>query len=209
MARKTRSRSPRPNRNRCPRRRSRCPNPWSVQNRRRAPKQVAQPKQALPKKTQPPAQKATPKATPKSSTKKAGITPSGRLDGIVEGLGRDATKSQSKGAPAKQTAAQVQRSAQLAVDREIKPHWQRNAPSGYEVELLRLTLEIRLSADGKVLDVRQIGDLTGTTDSNAPQQKRFIEQARKSITQAAPFEISADGYDGVIVVRQPFAAVRR
>lgn len=175
-----------------------------------APKQVKQPPPVPPKKTPPAVQKAAPKAAPKTAPPARQTTgPTGRLDGLVDGLSSEPTRTPSKGAPAAQTAAQVQRAAQLAVDREIRPHWQRNAPSGYEVELLRLTLEIRLRADGSVIDVRQVGELGGKTDSNAPQQQRFVEQARKSITQAAPFEISADGYDGIIVVRQPFAAVRR
>ncbi|WP_201258367.1 hypothetical protein [Sphingopyxis macrogoltabida] len=175
-----------------------------------APKQVSRPTPAPPKKTPPAAKKAPPKAAPKSApSKSATARPTGRLDGITDGLGREQTKSPSKGAPAAKTAAEVRRSAQLAVDREIRPYWQRNAPLGYEVELLRLTLEIRLRADGTVIDVKQVGELGGTTESNAPQQKRFVEQARKSVVQAAPFEISAEGYDGVIVIRQPFAAVRR
>lgn len=175
-----------------------------------APKVVKKAPTVPQKKAPPPAaKKAAPKAPTKTPPKQGARGPTGRLDGITDGLGRDPTKTPNKGAPAAQTAAQVQRSAQVAVDREIRPHWQRNAPSGYEVELLRLTLEIRLRADGTVIDVRQIGELGGKTESNAPQQQRFVEQARKSIVQASPFEISADGYDGVIVIKQPFAAVRR
>lgn len=170
-----------------------------------APKQVARPV-ATPKQTPPATLKAAPKATPKAQTPpKQGARPTGRLDGIVDGLGRTQTKStQTKGAPAATTAAEMKRVAELAVNREIQPYWRRNAPSGYEVDELRLTLEIRLRPDGSVIDMRQIGDLGGKTESNAPQQQRFIEQAKKSVTQAAPFEIPPTDFDGVIVVRQPF-----
>lgn len=170
------------------------------------PKQVPRPKNPPPKKVAPAVTKAAPKAAPKAPTKQTGIRPTGRLDGIVDGLGREPTKSPSKGAPASQTAAQVQRSAQAAVDRQIRPFWERNARavSGVEVELLRLVLEIRLRADGTVVDIRQVGELGGKTDSNAPQQKRFVEQAIKSVKQVGRFEIDANGYDGIIVVKQPF-----
>ena len=169
------------------------------------PKQVARPKQVQPK--QPPAaQKAQPKAAPKAPpAKNRPARPTGRLDGIAEGLSKSQPKSPpSRGAPAKATAAEVKRVAELAVNREIQPFWGRNAPKGYEVEELRLTMEIRLRPNGSLIDIRQIGDLSGKTDSNAPQQQRFIEQARKSIIQAAPFDIPATDFDGVIVVRQPF-----
>lgn len=166
------------------------------------PKQVTRPV-PIPAKKLPPAVKKTPQKTP--PTKKAGTRTSGTLQEIAEGLSREQTKAPpNKGAPASATAAQVQRAAQLAVNREIQPFWSRNAPKGYEVEELRLTLEIRLRPNGTVIDVRQIGELGGKTESNAPQQQRFIEQAKKSITQAAPFEMPPGDYDGVIAVRQPF-----
>lgn len=169
------------------------------------PKQVARPK-AQPKQTPPAAAKAQPKAAPKAPPAKSRPTrPTGRLDGIAEGLSKSQPKTPaSKGAPTAATAAEVKRVAELAVNREIQPFWGRNAPKGYEVEELRLTLEIRLRPDGSLIDIRQIGDLSGKTDSNAPQQQRFIEQARKSIIQAAPFDIPATDFDGVIAVRQPF-----
>lgn len=112
-------------------------------------------------------------------------------------------------APAAATAAEVKKSIQVAVDGEIRPFWNRNAPSGVDVELLKVTLEIQLNSDGSIADIRQIGDLVGTTESNAPQQKLFVERAIRSIRQAAPFSLPGEYYESWKVVRQPFAARRR
>jgi outer membrane biosynthesis protein TonB len=110
--------------------------------------------------------------------------------------------------PATQTAAQVRQSIQVAVDREIAPFWQRNVPTGVDVERLRVTLEIRLNRDGSVGSVRQLGELSGQTESNAPQQALFIERAIRSVRQAGPFVLPVEHYDQWAVVRQTFRATR-
>jgi TolA protein len=110
--------------------------------------------------------------------------------------------------PAQQTAAEVRQSIRVAVDREIAPFWQRNVPSGVDVEQLRATLEIRLNRDGSIESIRQIGALEGRTDSNQPQQALFVERAIRSIRQAAPFNLPAEYYEQWQVVRQPFSARR-
>jgi periplasmic protein TonB len=43
--------------------------------------------------------------------------------------------------------------------------------------------------------VSQVGELSGKTDSNAPQQKLFIERAERSIRQASPFDLPDEYYD--------------
>ncbi|KTE22664.1 hypothetical protein ATE67_01650 [Sphingopyxis sp. H050] len=161
------------------------------------PKQVARPV-VTPKKTPPAAQKAVPKATPKATTppKKTTTRPTGRLDGIVDGLSKGPTKStQTKGAPAATTAAEVKRSIDVAIDGKILPYWRRNVPSGVDIDQLRVVLRIQLSRDGRVTSVSQVGELSGKTDSNAPQQKLFIERAERSIRQASPFDLPDEYYD--------------
>lgn len=158
------------------------------------PKQVARPKQVQPK--QPPAaKKAQPKPAPKTPTKKSGAQPTGRPTGNLDDIGRDLTKSPSKGAPAAQTAAQVKKSIDVAIDGKILPYWRRNVPSGIDIDQLRVVLRIQLSRDGRVTNVSQVGALTGKTDSNAPQQALFVERAIRSIRQASPFDLPDEYYD--------------
>jgi hypothetical protein len=118
------------------------------------------------------------------------------LDGIVDGLAKAPSKStQTKGAPASATAAEVKRSIDVAIDGAILPFWRRNVPSGVDVDQLRVVLRINLSKDGRVINITQRGELQGQTDSNAPQQALFIERAMRSIRQAAPFDLPEEHYD--------------
>lgn len=150
----------------------------------------APPPKAPPTKAQPP--KATPAKAP--PTKRP--TPTGRLDGITEGLSRTPIKAPpTKGAPVAQTAAEVRRSIDVAIDGKILPYWRRNVPSGVDIDQLRVVLTIRLNPNGSVADIEQKGALTGKTDSNAPQQALFVERAIRSIRQAAPFDLPAEYYD--------------
>lgn len=129
------------------------------------------------------------------------------LGDIANSVARNSTpNARGPNPPAAQTAAQVQQSITVAVDREIAPFWQRNAPSGIDVDELRLVLEITLNRDGTVQNVRQLGEMSGRTPSNQPQQARFVEQAIRSVRQAAPFDLPAEYYDQWRVVRQPFRA---
>jgi periplasmic protein TonB len=68
-------------------------------------------------------------------------------------------------------------------------------PSGVDIDQLRVVLRIQLSRDGRVTSVSQVGELSGKTDSNAPQQKLFIERAERSIRQASPFDLPDEYYD--------------
>lgn len=156
---------------------------------------------ATPPRQTAPARTATP---PQRNPRPAAGDP---LGDIANSVARSsAPNARGTAAPAAQTAAQVQQAITVAVDREIAPFWQRNAPSGIDVEQLRLVLEISLNRDGSVAAVRQIGEMSGRTDSNQPQQARFVEQAIRSVRQAAPFRLPEDHYDSWRVVRQPFRA---
>lgn len=139
-----------------------------------------------------------PTPTPKAPAAKAGDNPrpTGRLDGILDGLSRAPSRAtQSKGAPAAATAAEVKRSIDVAIDGAILPYWRRNVPSGVDIDKLRVVLRINLSRDGRVTNITQLGELSGQTDSNAPQQALFVERAMRSIRQAAPFDLPEEYYD--------------
>lgn len=164
---------------------------------------------AVPPEPAPPAKAATPtkapavktpptKAPPTKAppTRRAPNTPTGRLDGITDGLAKTPPKAApGKGVPATQTAAEVRKSIDVAIDGKILPFWRRNVPSGIDIDQLRVVIEIRLNQNGSIADVRQKGDLTGKTDSNAPQQALFVERAIRSVRQAAPFDLPAEYYD--------------
>ncbi|HMO76981.1 MAG TPA: hypothetical protein PKD99_08350 [Sphingopyxis sp.] len=137
-----------------------------------------------------------PPAPTATSTRPAQVRPTGRLDGLGESLGRDQpTTPTSRGAPAAATAAEVKRSIDVAIDGKILPYWRRNVPSGIDIDQLRVVLRIQLNREGRVISVAQVGELTGRTDSNAPQQKLFVERAERSIRQAAPFDLPNEYYD--------------
>lgn len=99
-------------------------------------------------------------------------------------------------------------SFRAAIDGEIRPHWERNVPSGVDVERLRVTLEITFNRDGSVASVRQVGELAGKTESNQPQQALFVERAIRSVRQAAPYRLPAEHFDQWRVMRQTFSARR-
>ncbi len=156
-----------------------------------------------------PPRPANPPATTRSPTRPARDTrPAGDpLGRIVDDVARTGTtNARGTNAPAAQTAAEVRQSITVAVDREIAPFWQRNVPSGVDIEQLRVVLEISLNRDGSVASVRQAGELAGRTESNQPQQARFVEQAIRSVRQAAPFALPEEHYDSWRVVRQSFRA---
>lgn len=150
-----------------------------------------------------PARPATPPARPPRETQQAGNT----LGDIADSVARDSSRNaRGTNPPAAQTAAEVRQSITVAVDREIAPFWQRNVPSGIDVEQLRVVLEISLNRDGSIASVRQAGEISGRTESNQPQQARFVEQAIRSVRQAAPFALPEEHYDSWRVVRQSFRA---
>ncbi len=161
----------------------------------------APPTKAAPFKSAPPAKapptKAPPAKAPPAKAAPSPRQPTGRLDGIAEGLSKaPPTKAPPvKAAPAAQTAAEVRKSIDVAIDGKILPHWRRNVPSGIDIDQLRVVLRIRLNSDGTVAGVDQLGELTGRTDSNRPQQALFVERAIRSIRQAAPFDLPAEYYD--------------
>lgn len=157
----------------------------------KAPPVKAPPVKSAPVRT-PPAKAPPTKALPTKAT-----APTGRLDGITDGMTRaPPTKAPPvKAAPATVTAAEVRKSIDVAIDGKILPHWRRNVPSGIEIDQLRVVLQIRLNPDGSVADVRQLGELSGKTDSNRPQQALFVERAIRSIRQASPFALPSEYYD--------------
>ncbi len=157
------------------------------------PKQVARPKQPPPKQAPPAAKKAPPKAAPKAPTKNAGARPTGRLDGITEGLGREQTKAPSKGAPASKTAAEVRRSIDVSIKAAIRPRWDSCRVSGVDVDQLKTVVKFRLTPSGALAGFSGV-TTTGENDSNKFQVQRHQECAKRAVELAAPFDLPEENY---------------
>lgn len=158
------------------------------------PKQVARPKQ-IPPKQPPAAQKAQPKAAPKAPpAKDRPARPTGRLDGIAEGLSRSQPKTPaSKGAPATKTAAEVRRSIDVSIKAKVGPRWDRCNVSGVDVEQLKTVVKFRLTQTGALAGFSSV-TTTGQNDSNRFQVARHQECAKKAIEVASPFDLPEENY---------------
>ncbi|MDK2762215.1 MAG: hypothetical protein KYX64_12770 [Sphingopyxis sp.] len=158
------------------------------------PKQVARPKAAPPK--QPPAaQKAQPKAAPKAPpAKDRPARPTGRLDGIAEGLSKSQPKApSSKGVPAAAVGPQTQSEIRASINAKVRPYWNRCAVTGVDVNELVTKVEFRLTRAGKLAGFSSV-NTTGQNDSNKPQVARHQECAKRAIELASPFDLSEDSY---------------
>lgn len=153
------------------------------------PKAAPQPKVVPQPKAAPPQPKAAPRQKATRST--------GRLSGILEGIGDTDSQSRSNNPPAATITPAVQSSLAAAVRRQLRPHW--NPPTGADVELLRTELRIALARDGSVTDIDFIRQ-TGVTDSNRPQAARHREQAIKAVRLASPFDLPPQYYDAWKVI---------
>ena len=171
------------------------PEPIVRQTPSPTPKQVARPLPTPPKKQPPAVTKAAPKAAPKTPpAKKTQTGPTGRLDGITEGLGREQTKAPpNKGAPAAATAAEVRRSIDVSIKAKVGPRWNRCNVSGVDVEQLKTVVKFRLTQAGALAGFSSV-TTTGQNDSNRFQVARHQECAKKAIEVAAPFDLPEENY---------------
>ncbi len=171
------------------------PEPIVRQTPSPTPKQVARPLSTPPKKQPPAVTKAAPKAAPKTPpAKKTQTGPTGRLDGITEGLGREQTKAPpNKGAPAAATAAEVRRSIDVSIKAKVGPRWNRCNVSGVDVEQLKTVVKFRLTQAGALAGFSSV-TTTGQNDSNRFQVARHQECAKKAIEVAAPFDLPEENY---------------
>jgi outer membrane biosynthesis protein TonB len=123
---------------------------------------------------------------------KSAAQPTGRLKGLLTGIGDTDNDSRSTTPPAAKAGPAVQASLAAEVRRQLKPHWK--APTGADAELLRTELTIRLAENGAVVDVDVIRT-TGQNESNRPQVKLHQEQAVRAARLASPFRLPAEHYD--------------
>ncbi|MDZ3832771.1 MAG: hypothetical protein U0S50_13290 [Sphingopyxis sp.] len=172
------------------------PDPIVRPNPAPAPKQVKRPPPTPPKKQAPPAQKSQPKATPKAPSAKDRTTrPTGRLDGIAEGLSKTQPKTPaSKGAPAAATAAEVKRSIDVSIKSAVAPRWNSCRVSGVDVDQLKTVVKFRLTRSGTLAGFTSV-TTSGDNESNKFQIQRHQECAKRAVELSAPFDLPEDNYD--------------
>jgi outer membrane biosynthesis protein TonB len=159
-----------------------------------APKAVQRPQPPRPAPPQPKAAaKPAPKAAPAQQAVKANAArPTGRLNGLLAGLGARDTQSKAITPPAKAAGPAVQAALSSEIRRQLKPHWK--SPTGADVEQLRTTVRVSLARSGAIEGIGAVST-TGQTASNRGQVKLHQEQAIRAVRLAAPFRLPAEHYD--------------
>jgi periplasmic protein TonB len=174
----------------------------------RTPPKAAVPAKAAARPTPPRTPAKTPARTPAKgaggTTGKA-PTPSKGLQGIVDGLGKQASPSKTpKAAPATQTAAQIKQSVRASIYAEVRPAFARRAPSGLDIEKLVTVFEVRVNPNGSLASEPRFVSQSGKTPSNSPQQALHVDAAKKAIKASAPFNMSETDFTGVQVIELEF-----
>lgn len=143
---------------------------------RPAPAPAAKPQPAAPRPTS-----AAPPSRPSTRT----AQPSGRLDGIVNGLSDKATTSKSTTPPARTAGPEVKASLIAELSRKLRPHWR--SPTGADIDKLRTVIRVQLDEGGKIVSMGECQQKGTVTDSNRPQVALHCENAKRAIRLAAPF----------------------
>jgi outer membrane biosynthesis protein TonB len=119
--------------------------------------------------------------------------PTGRLSGLLAGVGDAPSASRSAAAPAAALGPAVTSSLVAELRRQLKPKWQQVVPSGADMESLRTQLALTLAQDGRVTHVEVVGT-TGVNASNKPQVALHQERAKKAVMLASPFRLPPEYY---------------
>lgn len=173
------------------------------------PAKPAPPKPAPPKPTPAPAKPAPAKPAPAKPAPAAKpqpkpARPTGRLAGLVDGLTDRPTQSRVTTPPAAVAGPAVQASLQAEIRRQIKPHWQGQAPTGADADQLRTVVEIRLAQDGSIMGEPRVISQTGITEGNKGQAGLHKERAIRAAKLSAPFKLPPEFYDTWKVIKPVF-----
>jgi hypothetical protein len=156
------------------------------------------PKPAPPKPApaaKPQAKPAPPKPQAQAKAQSKPARPTGRLAGITDGLTDRPSQSKSTTPPAATAGPAVKSALARELLRQLQPHWQRYAPTGADVELLRTVVQARLARDGSIIGEPKIISHTGVNDTNKTQSKLHQEMAIKTVKLAAPFKFPPEFYN--------------
>lgn len=134
-----------------------------------------------------------PSATHAKAAEKGGGSRIG--DDFLEGRGSSTTTNETR-APAA-TFGKTERAALFAaITRQIRPHWQGQAPSGVDAEKLVAVVNWELNPDGSLKGrPRCRVEQTSITASNQPQAGIYCERAIRAVQLAAPFNLPEQFYD--------------
>ncbi|MEY4269623.1 MAG: hypothetical protein RLZZ58_839, partial [Pseudomonadota bacterium] len=137
---------------------------------------------------------AAPKSPVKSPPKTGSPRPTGRLDGITSGLGKEPVKAPAaKGAPAAQVAAEVKKSIDVSIKAKIAPRWNACKISGVDIDQLKTVVRFKLSESGALIGFTGV-TTSGQNDSNRFQVQRHQDCAKKAVELAAPFDLPVENY---------------
>lgn len=154
-----------------------------------APKPPVQPSNAKPA-PKAPAKPAPPQAPSRPSNRP--VAPTGRLDGLLNGINDRPSKSASVTPPAAAVGPEQKAALSAAIIRQIRPHWA--PPSGADSDKLRTTVTVRLNEDGTLAGEPRVTAQTGITDSNRAQADLARDRAIRAVKLAAPFKLPPQFY---------------
>lgn len=154
------------------------------------PQPVAPPKSAVAPKVvvkQPPAKQQKPPVAPPAKGP-AGSSSFADMfkDGVPGGSG--------KGNPDAKPSAQQQSAMRVSINQQVLRPWNACSVTGLDVEKLRARVSFSLDRNGAVISVGE-PVLSGLTDSNRPQARRFGECAVRAVRVASPYRLPPEFYD--------------
>lgn len=167
------------------------------------PQPVAKPQPTPPKPAPAPeAVKPAPKTPPKAAPAQAPSRPSnrptaptGRLDGLLNGISDKPTKSVSVTPPAAVAGPEAKSALKAELARKLRPHWR--SPTGADVDKLRTEVRVALDEKGNILSIGECKQKGEVTPSNQPQVDLHCENAKRAIRLAAPFNTFPPEYYSV------------
>jgi len=116
-------------------------------------------------------------------------------DDFLPGKGSSTTTTETR-APAPKFGSTERAALFSAITRQIRPHWQGQAPSGVDVEKLVAVVNWDLNPDGSLKGrPRCKVDPASITASNRPQVGVYCERAIRAVQRAAPFNLPEQFYD--------------
>jgi outer membrane biosynthesis protein TonB len=148
-----------------------------------------------------PAPKTPPKPAPAAAPARPSnrpVAPTGRLDGLLNGINDKPSPSKSVTPPAATAGPEVKAALIAAINRQIRPHWA--PPSGADSDKLKTTVTVRLNEDGSLASEPRVTAQTGITDSNRAQADLARERAIRAVKLAAPFKLPAQYYNAWKVI---------
>jgi hypothetical protein len=156
----------------------------------------------------PPGPKPTARPTGRPTTTPSG-RPTGRPTGRPGGsaIGTDfldgVAGARGAGQPLAQPGPAEVSSIRAQINKQLLGPWNACTVTGLDIQKLRAEVTFTLDRSGGVVSVNA-PVVSGVTESNRPQVKRFGECAVRAVRQAAPFKLPPQYYDHWKTYKRPF-----